>query len=464
MSEKNVRVVLHLIKEYEALKTRGGVAFFDENDFKNIIDFYENHDQLEDALNAVEDALISHSLTIDFFLKKAELLLANSCEVLALEVLDTARLFSPNNPQIEILTAEAMTFLGQSAEALHILEQLKYDADKGFMSEILLTESLVYSSQEQHERAFYALKEVLRLSPGSLAAMDRFWACVELTRKYEESIEILQKIIDEAPFSFLAWYNLGHALEYTGSYQEAIEAFEYSVLCNEAFEPGYRDCAQLCFEMKHYQRALSWYEDMLRIFEPDGDLFLQIGQCHQHLGNFTTARKFLSRAMHLDHLNDEVYFHIGECFAREHKWKSAINAYQKALSIEDKREEYFAAIAEAYYQVEDHENAALFFKKAINIVPEELQYWLQYASFLLETGKAEEALQVIENAEQFLNEGEAVYCKIACLFALGKKQEAYYWLGEALSEYFLLHTALFELLPELKTDPDIISLIATYTV
>ena len=49
---------------------------------------------------------------------------------------------------------------------------------------------------------------------------------------------------------------------------------------------------------------------------------------------------------------------------------------------------------------------------------------------------------------------KVIYCKIACLpFRLGKKQEAYYWLGEALSEYFLLHTALFELLPELKTDP-----------
>ncbi len=464
MSEKNVQVVLHLIKEYEAMKNRGGSVFFGENDFKHIIDFYENHDQLEDALSAVEDALINHSFTIDFFLKKAELLAANHCEDLALEVLDTARLFSPNNRRIEILTAEALTLKGQFEEASEILESLKYEADPIFMSEILLTEAFVYQNREQYERSFYALREVLRLNPKSAMALERFWTCVELTRKYEESIDVHNQVIEKDPFSFLAWYNLGHAHEYLGNYLNAIEAFEYSILCNEKFEAGYRDCGQLCFEMKMYERALGWYEDMLRYFEPDSELFLNIGQCYFHLQKYGLARTYLSRAMHLDHLNDEVYFHIGQCFANEGKWRSAINAYEKALHIEDKREEYFAAIAEAYYQNENYEKAAQYFERAIEILPEEVQYWLQYASFLLETKRAGEALEIAEQAEQFLNEGEIIYCKIACLFALGKRQEAFYWLGEALSEHFLLHPALFALLPELEEDPTITSLISAYTV
>lgn len=464
MSGKNVQFNLHLIQEYESIKNRGDVAFFDEFDFKHIIEYYEAQDQIEEALNAVEDALINHTFNVDFFIKKAELLLFNNNPVLALEVLNTASLYSPNASKIQILKAEALVVQGFDEEAFQILENLKSQNLSSLLPEILLAEALIYEYKEQYENAFYILMEVLKLNPKSQHALERFWLCVEFTRKYEESIDFHKKLINKTPFSHLAWYNLGHSYAYLGNYDEAIDALEYAILSNEKFEAAYRDCAELCFEMNYYQKALNWYQDMLQLFEPDSELFLRLGQCHQFLGNYPTARTFLTRSMHLDHLNDEVYFHLGECFSCENKWQSAINAYEKAIDIEDNREEYFAAIAKAYFQLGDIENAQINFEKATSIVPEEVKYWILYSSFLIATGQADLALQVIEEAEEYVSEGEVLYCKIACLFELGKRQEAYYWLGEALSEYFGHHQALFQFMPKLQEDPAILSLIANYTI
>ena len=309
---------------------------------------------------------------------------------------------------------------------------------------------------------FFALKAALLENPKHNEALERLWLCVELSRNYEESIILHEEILDKDPYSYIAWYNLGHANAYLGNYSEAIEAFELAFVIKEDFEFAYRDCAELCFEIKLYRKALKYYQEILEHFEPDSELLLRIGQCYQFLNSTNTARTFYMRALKLDPLNDEVFFHIGLCYALEEKWKSAIKSYEKAIRIEDKQEEYLAALAAAYYAINEATKAEKYWKKAIGVAPEQSAYWVQLARFLMQSDRGEEALAFLEEAEHFSAGSDLMYCRIACLFATGKRQEAIYWLGEALHEDFEMHRALFELLPELERDIDVINLITAY--
>lgn len=456
------QVLIDLVAKYETLREKGEELFWEEQIFLQIIEYYEREHQWSRAIESTDYAIKKYAYSSNFYLKKAQLLIEDDQESEALSVLDAAEVFAPLDPEIGILRAEALARMGLQEEALDLLEGLKKNADRMTLANIYVCEASVHESSEEYEQMYYALRVALRENPRHEEALEQLWLCVETTRKYEESIELHQEIIEADPYSYLAWYNLGHAQAYLGNYNDAIEAYEYAFLIKEDFEFAYRDCAEMCFEVQQYRKALDCFQEVLERFEPDSELYFCIGQCHQQLEDYDQARTFYRKALSLDPLNDEILFSIGECYARSGNWKHAISSFNKAIDIEDCREEYFAALAEAYFETGEFKLAETNFKKAIKLSPDQISYWMQYTGFLIETDQVEKALTTLQKAENYSTGAELRYCRIACLFALERRQEAIYWFGEALDEDFEMHEVLFEILPSLRDDPSVATLLSTY--
>ncbi|GJM36263.1 MAG: hypothetical protein DHS20C18_52640 [Saprospiraceae bacterium] len=454
--------IFNLVTEYENNTKLGLAIFLEEFAYKQLIDYYEKEEQLDKALDVVEQAISSHNYSVGFYLRKAELLIDMGQVEQALCTLDQANSIAPAELEITLLRAEAMTYSGKSEEALVLLLPLKSEVNQEALSEIYMVEALIHEYREDFELMFYCLRASLQENPRNEVALERLWLSVELSRNYEASIKLHEEIINEHPYSSLAWYNLGHAHAYLGNYEEAIDAYEFAFVIDEKFEFAYRDCADLCFETKQYDKSLKYYHELLEHFDADGDLLLRIGQCHQEKGDFDKARKYYRKANHLDPLNDEVYFHLGQCYAHEQKWKEALRYFHKAVQIEDRQEEYYEALAIVYYELKQYEKALPCFERANEIAPENSLFWMNHAAFLWETGRGEMALELLEEAEDYAVGGELIFARIACLFYLGRRQEAAYWLVEALEEAYDSHTVLFQLISGLQDDPLVTSIIADF--
>ena len=70
---------------------------------------------------------------------------------------------------------------------------------------------------------------------------------------------------------------------------------------------------------------------------------------------------------------------------------------------------------------------------------------------------------MLENSDAMGFGPELEYARVACLFALGRKQEALLVLEEALLDDFDSHPGLFRLLPGIEADPQVRSLIHIYS-
>ena len=453
----------NLVAAYEEQFRSGEAAFFEEKAYLKIIEFYERDNQLDKALEVADNAIAHHNFTADFYNRKAELLIGLGKEEDALRVLELARLYAPLEPEIDLLWAEAIAGLGRTAEALSLLDRMKETADEELLSQIYVTESIAFEIEEEYERMFYALRAAIDLAPDNVVALERLGVCIELSRKYEESIEIHEAILERDAYSAVAWFNLGQAHAYLGEYEEAISAYEFAFVIDEGFEDACRECAGLCFELKQFHKSLKYYFELLETFEADSETYTAIGQCYYYLGKYHAATTFYNRAIQLDPLNDEILFFIGECYMKEESWQTAIHFFEKAIEVEGQREEYYIALGEAYRKTEQMEEAEECFRLAVEANPEENHTWMRLATFFLETGDAENALEISEMGEEEVGSVELMYCRVACLFTLGQRQEACFWLGEALIEDFEIHRLLFKILPELEQDPDVISLISTYT-
>ena len=459
---KNEQTIIALISEYEAMSQKGTVGFFEETVFFEIIQHYEGAGKLDRALGVTDHAIAQHGFCPDFYIKKAQLLLALERPEEALESLNRAEVYAPAEIEVQILRAEALVCLNQIAAAFTVLDVLKQYCNEEDLTHIYLCEGLIFENIEAFDQMFEALRKAVLADPGNRQAMERVWLSVEMSQKYKESVKLHEKILDIDPYSFIAWYNLGHAYFCLQQYRKAADAFEYAYIIDETFEFAYRDCGEACIKIGDYQRALKCYTEAMDFIEVDADVLIRMGYCQEQLNKLDLAKNYYQEALELDDFNDLAYFRMGECYLREKNWKNAIDYYRKAITINDAREEYLAAIASAYHQIEEEDQALLFYKKAVDTAPETSQYWVLFATFLLDIGENEEALEILEEALIYAGGPELLYGKIACMIVLHRKAEALYLLREALDISFDQYESMFELVPSLEGDPEIMTMIAAH--
>lgn len=455
--------IFHLISKYEDMLANGrGVFFPDGGSYRSLVEYFEKEHLLDRALEVVGHAILQFGYAPEFYLRKAELLLEKKQPASALAVLDKLDRLTPNCLTSALLRAEGLASLGMEAEAVHLLDGLKDTASESEMSDICVREALIYQQAKEYERMFFVLKAALKYKPTNTEALSRMWYCVEHARKHEESAELHAAILDEHPFCSLAWYNLGAARQYMFEYDLAAEAYEYAFLTDENFEFAYRDCAEVYMMKQEYYKALECYQEVLERFEPDADLFLQIGLCYHKLGNHLVGRTFLEKALVFDPGCDEAHYYIGICFAGQKLWHRAIGAYVKAIRIDDKREEYHAALAAAYCKVGDYKRARIYYRTAAETAAEDATYWVLYVQFFMQIKLYENALAVLDEAEENTYSPEFLYHRSACLFKLGHKQEAFRTLEDALCEDFEGHGSLFQLHPALEDDREVKAVISIF--
>jgi tetratricopeptide (TPR) repeat protein len=455
-----------LLARYESQFRTGRDLYFELGSYLKIIHFYEEDSQLTKALEACERAVSHHPSSPGAYLKQAQLLMDIGRSADALPIIRHAKVLAPGQIDTELLYAEAVVNLGKYEEALKVLEYLKEEADAAQLSDVFLIESLVYEQEGQYERMFYTLKSAVNADLTNEEALHRLGGCVNRCKRYQESIDLHEALLDRNAYLPVAWYNLAQARIATGAYEQAIEAYEFAFAIEEGFVQALRECADLCTELQQYHRALKYYLDLLETegAEAESELYSQIGSCYMAMNRPQAAVTYFLQAARHDPMSDETFFNIGNCYALEGFWSNAVQYFEKAIGIDEERDEYFAALGEACFHLQDHEQAIDCMQRAIEINDMESSYWKLLAAFLINDGQEESALQVLEEGSDILPGTEILYSRIACLFAIGRRQEACQWLAQALEEDFEQYPAMFDLIPELEEDPDVLALISIYTV
>ncbi|MBK9108573.1 MAG: tetratricopeptide repeat protein [Saprospiraceae bacterium] len=453
-----------LITEFEEQGQLINREYCEESYYIRLIQHYERQFQFDKALNLTDQAILLYKYKQDFYLLKAKLLMASQQASIALEVLDQAYAISPMNPEIQFLKARACALIQQFDDSLKIIMDLKCNIQKTDLPELLLVEAFIYETMKDFNKMFDTLRDALILNPNNHEALEQIWVSVEFSKKYEESIRLHQDIIDKNPYSYLAWYNLGHAYSCIGEYEAAVDALEYSFLINQQFEQGYLDCAELCLQINMYEKALQCYVDANDMFGPDAELVVYIAECLIKLNRHKEAKHKLQKAIYHDPYNEEIFFYLAECFSYESNYQKAIKYYLNAIDLDEQREEFQAGIGKAYENLGNFKKAESHYKKAATFGMEQSQYWTMLISFLLKRGEKVKAEKFLARADKYSFGADLLYCKSAFYFMEGSRENAIECLEEALSENPNLYAILYEILPELKEDKDVQSMIRYFNI
>lgn len=446
-SDKYYKKLLTTVRVYESHFINGTTCYLGEKEFLEIIEHYENEDQLEEALTAVNYALEYHPFSVDFLIIKASILLELLQPEDSIKVVEQGKALGFVYTDLLLLESECHMLLNNLDEALQAAAQAKQCAKHDEKDEVYFSEALIYEHFQMFNGCFESLSSALRYNPRHSNSLLKIWWCTEMTERYRESCKLYHELLDRDPYNAQLWYNLGHAYACLEEYDKSIDAFEYAYLAEPKFEFAYRDCAEICMKAEKYDLALQSYSELMEFTVPDAEILSKCGYCHTNLENYTLARDMYTKAIALEPNNSKACFGMAINAFYEGQLKEALSSVTKAISLDDSFEEYVLLKANILADMSRISEAETAFNQAIEMAPENATCWIKYFSYLLSAGNIERAYHLIQEARFYHQEKEIITAHIIALCTVGKNNEAQSSFLTAMSEDLFDLDMFLELLP-----------------
>jgi tetratricopeptide (TPR) repeat protein len=455
--------IRELVKQFQNLKAGRSHSFLDEESFEKIIDYFDDVEDLQQALEAAETGIEQYPYSSTLLIKKADLLIATRRYRESLDILDHAELLDSNDINLYILKTDAYLALDQQEKAVQLLENALELFDGQERIELLFELADVYDDHEQFDKIFDCLKLVLEQEPNNEEALYKICFWTDFTGRNEESIRLHQTIIDEYPYSELAWFNLAAAYQGLKLYEKAIDAYKYAVTIDEKFDYAYRNMGDAYIRLRKYKDAIEVLERVLELSRPEDVIYEAIGHCYDRLKNYAQARFYYRKASHLSQGDSKLYYKIACTYIHEEQYVMAVKQLETAMQIHRLQPEYNLAMGECKMQMGEYREAIQYFSNVVRQRPRNVSSWEALIRCLYSGGFYEEALEQVKAAINITDSKPIfIFYLSAVYFALGKSREALLQLETAMGTAPKLLRKFLELNPAILRNQSVVDVIARF--
>jgi tetratricopeptide (TPR) repeat protein len=450
-----------LINQYLNLKHGKSHSFLEEDAFERIIDYYDDKDDVAEAMEAAEIALEQFPYSSNLMIKKADLLLATRKYQEALDILETAGLYDSSDLNLYILKTDAYLALDQQSKAVELLESALglFEGDERL--DLLFELADVYDDYEEFDKVFDCLKMILEEEPSNEEALYKICFWTDFTGRNEESIRLHQQIIEEYPFNELAWFNLAAAYQGIKLYEKSIDAYQYAVAIDEKFDYAYRNMGDAFLRLRKYKEAIEVLEKVLELTRPEDVIYEAIGHCYHRMGKNAQARFNYKKAVHLNPDDSKLHYKIAVTYMLEEQWSSASKQLEFAMRIHRSIPEYNLAMGECKMNLNKFKEAIQYFGTVVRHKPKNASGWEALIRCLLKAEFFDEAFDQSMNALKATDAKPIFYFYASTtLFVLGKSKEALLQLEEGMSKAPKLLKKFIELNPSILQNNQVVDIIA----
>jgi len=451
-----------LLKQYQNFKTGKKFDFIEEESFERIIDYYDESDNLQLALEAANFAVEQYPYSSSLFIKKADILIASQNYREALSILQKAEVLDSNDINLYILKTDAYLALDNHLKAAALLEEAIIVFNGIEKTELLFELADVYDDYEEFDKVFNCLKLILEHDPTNEEALYKICFWTDYTGRNEESIDLHNHIIDEYPYTQLAWFNLGAAYQGLKLYEKSIDAYQYAIAIDDKFDYAYRNLGDAYLRLRKYREAIEVLQKVLELAMPEEVIYEAIGYCYEKLKNPAQARFHYRKAVHLNSTDSHLYYKIAGTYMNEGYWESAIKNLNSAMSINKSQPDYHFALAQCFLHLDCIKDAVIHFSHFIKARPKNSKGWKELIKCLYDAEYYEEALEQVFNAQKnTIHKPLFDFYKAAILFELGKSKEALLHLQTAMKSAPGLVKQFIQLNPSLLQNSAVVEIIST---
>jgi tetratricopeptide (TPR) repeat protein len=455
--------IRELIRQFQNLKSGRANSFLEEDAFEKIVDYFDDIEDLPQALEAVEMGIDQYPYSAMLNIKKADLLIATRRYHDALDVLNHAELLDSNDINLYILKTDVYLALDQQEKAVALLENALSLFDGQERIEMLFELADVYDDYEEFDKIFDCLKLILEQDPTNEEALYKICFWTDFTGRNEESIKLHQQIIEEHPYNELAWFNLGAGFQGLKLYEKSIDAYKYAVAIDEKFDYAFRNMGDAYIRLRKYKDAIEALERVLELSRPEDVIYEAIGHCYDRLKNYAQARFYYRKASHLNQEDSKLYFKIACTYINEGQWNTAVKQLQTALQIHRLQPEYNLAMGECKMQMGEFKEAIQYFSNVVSQRPKNISSWEALIRCLYIGEYYDEAVEQVDAAIKHTdNKPIFTFYLSAIYFAMGRSKEGLVQLENGMNKAPRLLKKLIDLNPSILQHQQVVDLVARY--
>jgi tetratricopeptide (TPR) repeat protein len=452
-----------LLRQYQNLRNGRTNSFLEEESFEKIIDYFDDREEIPQAIEAVELAIEQYPYSALLLIKKADLMIASRQYSDAMSILEQAALLDGTNINIYILKTDIFLALDQQEKAVALLQEALLHVEGEERIELLFELADVYDDYEEFDKIFDCLKLILDQDPENEEALYKICFWTDFTGRNEESIRLHQLIIEEHPYSELAWFNLAAAYQGLKLYEKAVDAYKYAIAIDEKFDYAFRNMGDAYIRLRKFKDAIESLEKVLELSKPEDVIYEAIGHCYDKLNNYAQARFYYRKASHLNLDDSKLYYKIACTYLNEGQWAYAVRQLEAAMRIHSKLPEYNLAMGECKMQLGEYREAIQYFSNVVRVRPRNVSSWEALIRCLYHAEFFEEALEQVQAAIRVTNHKPIfIFYLSAVYFALGKSKEGLLQLEKAMGKAPKLLKKLIELNPVILQYQPVVDIIARH--
>jgi len=288
-----------LLRKYEDMRSGSQSIFFDVEEFEQIIDYYLDDFQYDEATEAARLGKKQHPTSVEIKYKFIHIYIEQGKPKKALSLLEEIPVWEENNPEKYFLKGTALCLLGKLKEAEYQFDNaLEISSDDTF--DALVNISIAFENVRHYEMALKYLIQAYSQQPENLSVLYDMGYFYERLHRLDESLKYYHKYLDLDPYSDNVWYNLGIVYHQLEEFDKAVEAYDFSIVINPDYASAYFNKASVWVSAGRFDMAIEVYSEFLDVEPENTQAYCYMGDCFEQMDRLDEALDAFKKVIELD--------------------------------------------------------------------------------------------------------------------------------------------------------------------
>jgi len=451
-----------LLRKYEDMRSGAQPIFFDVEEFEQIIDYYLDDFQFDEAREAANLGKRQHPASVEIKYKFIHIYIEQGQPKKALTMLEEIPVWEENNPERYFLKGTALCMIGRLKESEAQFDRgLELSEDDTF--DALINISIAFENIRHFEQAVKYLLQAYNQQPDNLSVLYDLGYFYDRLHKFDESLKYYLRYLEVDPYSDNVWYNLGIVYHKLEEFEKAVEAYDFSIAINPDYASAYFNKASVWVNAGKYGNAIAAYREFLEVEPENTQAYCYMGDCYEQMDRLDEALAAYRKVIELDNIDPEGWFGAGMIYHRKGDHQEAITYILKAIEFDNNNLDYWINLGYANEDAGMIEEAVKCYSFVTRSDAKDLDGWMALTGLLMKEGEYEIALGFLRAAFVHHSTDSGIKLKFAvCHLKLGEKELSMKFLEEALKVDADLETEFAYYFPEGIREPDIERIIQQY--
>jgi tetratricopeptide (TPR) repeat protein len=249
------------------------------------------------------------------------------------------------------------------------------------------------------ESAEQAFKNVLRLQPRHVAALNLYSILLTKTERFAEAEQYIQRALNENATSDASFYNYGVILKALKRPEDALQQFSRALALNSTVAETWNSRGDIYIALEKNQEAIADFDKALAIDPKFVEAFVNKARAMARLKQYEPALEVVDRALALLPHHELAWLCRGNILIDLRRPEDAMDAFERALALKPDLAEAWVGQGLVNIRLDRLADALDSYDKALNLKPGSVEAW---------TGRGNVFLKMKRNEDAFASLGRAL--------------------------------------------------------